>query len=479
MPRLLSNRSGSALVMFTVMLLLVVIPMVGLAIDGAVLYVIRARLNAATDAAALAGARSLSVGLDIASQTASATATAQTYFTANFPTGVLRTYNVVFNTTIAQTALKTRTVTVQVNVTAPLYFMRVLGHATSVVAAQSQASRRDVNMILTLDRSSSMQSAGVCGTMISAAQNFVSRFTNGRDTIGLVTFTGAARVDYAPTVDFLTNTPSLPTVIGQLQCLGNTGSAEALWLAYQQILALNQPGALNLIVFFTDGLANGVTAAYPKKTSADTRWNSGSTAQVSTPATSCTGSPTALLTGYIAQWANWVTPGPTDGIFSQTTTSITDAGETVISAPGCSFASDSGNMRQDVASIPAADLYGNQTVGYTTVPSDYYTSGPYINQLRVDTPSAIQHASTNAADSAASRIRADTTYAPVIYCIGLGGTVATGQVDPVFLNRVANTLQSTSYNSSEAIGYYVYAPTAAELSSAFETVVSQVLRLSQ
>jgi hypothetical protein len=262
-----------------------------------------------------------------------------------------------------------------------------------------------------------------------------------------------------------------------LQCLGNTGSAEALWLAYQQIIALNQPGSLNLIVFFTDGLANGVTAAYPIKTQADTRWNTANTAQVSVPASSCTG--TTPLTGYIAQWANWVTPGPTDGIFNQTTTSITDAGETLVSAPGCSFVSSSGNVRQDIAYMPTTDINGNQTVGYTTVASDYYTSGPYINQLRVDTPSAIQHASTNAADSAATRIRADTTYTPVIYSIGLGGTVTTGQVDPVFLNRVANTLQSTSYNSSEPVGYYVYAPTAAELSSAFETVVSQILRLAQ
>jgi hypothetical protein len=477
MPSSTPGRKGSALVMFTVMLVLVVVPMVGLAIDGAVLYLIRARLNAATDAAALAGARSLSVGLDIASQTASAQATAQSYFTANFPVGVLRTYNVVFNAGIAQSALKTRTVSINVTVTAPLYFMRILGHSTSTVTAYSQASRRDVNMILVLDRSSSMASAGVCGTMISSAQNFVSRFTNGRDTIGMVTFTGAARVDYAPTVNFLSNTPSLLTVIGQLQCLGNTGSAEALWLAYQQIIALNQPGSLNLIVFFTDGLANGVTAAYPKKTATDTRWNTSNTAQVSTPPSSCTGA--GPYTGYIAQWANWVTPGPTDGIFNQTTTSITDAGETIISAPGCSFVSSSGNVRQDIAYMPSTDIYGNQTVGYTTVASDYYTSGPYINQLRVDTPSAIQHASANAADNAASRIRADTTYTPVIYSIGLGGTVSTGQVDPIFLNRVANTLQSTSYNSSEPIGYYVYAPTAAELSSAFETVVSQILRLSQ
>ena len=106
MPYLRSIRKGSALILFTTMLVLVVVPIVGLAIDGAVLYLIRARLNAATDAAALAGARSLSTGLDIASQTASATATAQAYFNANFPVGALRTYNPVFNPSIAQTALR-------------------------------------------------------------------------------------------------------------------------------------------------------------------------------------------------------------------------------------------------------------------------------------------------------------------------------------------------------------------------------------
>jgi Flp pilus assembly protein TadG len=472
-----SGRSGSALIMFTVMIVLVVGPIVGLAIDGAILYLIQAKLSAAVDAAALAGARSLSAGLTLASQTASAEATAQTYFTANFPTGIWRTYNPVFTSSVTQTSLKIRTVAVQVTVTAPLYFMNILGHSQSSISASSQASRRDVNMMLVLDRSSSMASAGVCGTMVASAQNFVNRFTNGRDTIGLITFTGSSSLDYAPTVNFLSNTPSLPTVIGTLVCGGNTGSAEALWLAYQQLISINEPGALNLIVFFTDGLANGVTAAYPKKLQTDVRWNSASTAQVSTPPSSCTGA--GPFTGFIAQWANWVSPGPTNGIFNQTSTSITDPNENLISAPGCAFISNSQNVRQDIAYVPTTDIYGNQTIGYTTVASDYYTSGPYTGQLRVDTPSSIQHVSANAADNAAARIRADTSFTPVIYCIGLGGTVTTGQVDPVFLNRVANTPQSSSYNSSQASGIYVYAPTAAELASAFETVVSQILRLSQ
>jgi Flp pilus assembly protein TadG len=64
-----------AVVLMTVMLGTVLLPMVGLAIDGSILFMIKAKLQAAVDAAALAGGRSLSVGLDLASQTSSCTAT--------------------------------------------------------------------------------------------------------------------------------------------------------------------------------------------------------------------------------------------------------------------------------------------------------------------------------------------------------------------------------------------------------------------
>ncbi len=464
--------------MFSVMLILVVLPMVGFAIDGAILYLIRAKLSAASDASALAGARSLSVGLTIADQTASAQATSQAYFNANFPPGIFGTSSVAFNFAVAQTATKTRTVSIQATVSAPLYFIRFLGHSSSSVSASSQSSRRDVNMMLVLDRSYSMQYAGVCGTMIASAQNFVNRFTNGRDRVGLVTFMGSSNVDYPPKLTFLSDSPSLPSVIGTLQCGGNTGSADALWNAYQQIIAINEPGALNVIVFFTDGVPNGITAAYPIKLLADTRYDSYNTGTlVATPASSCTN--TGTLTGYLEEFILNPT-GYSLGIYSSQSRSISDTSQpTAAGASGCAFASDNVRMRQDIAYIPTSDIYGNQTVGYMTNSSDFYASGPYLNQLRVDTPPAITHSSTNAADNAAFRIRSDTSYAPLIYCIGLGGTDTFGPVDPVFLNRVANTPQSTSYDFTKPSGIYVYAPTSAQLSSAFETVVSEILRLSK
>jgi len=74
-------------IMLSMMVAVVMLPLVGLAIDGSILYLVQAKLSAAVDAASLASARSLSVGLTLASQTTSATATAQSFFNANFPSG--------------------------------------------------------------------------------------------------------------------------------------------------------------------------------------------------------------------------------------------------------------------------------------------------------------------------------------------------------------------------------------------------------
>src|SRR5258708_4778666 len=80
-----AKKRGAAIVMFSLLTFTVVVPMAGLAVDGGVLYLIKAQLQSAVDAAALAGGRSLNVGNDITSQTASAVATMNAFFNANFP----------------------------------------------------------------------------------------------------------------------------------------------------------------------------------------------------------------------------------------------------------------------------------------------------------------------------------------------------------------------------------------------------------
>jgi Flp pilus assembly protein TadG len=467
----------------------VMLPLVGLAIDGSILYLMQAKLSAAVDAATLAAARSLSVGLDLSSQTASATATAQSFFSANFPTGYWNTSNLSLSTTVAETAYKTRTVTMQASVTVPLTFMRLLGQTGSTVAAQGQTSRRDVVMVLVIDRSGSMQAAGVCGTMIGAAQNFVGYFSNGRDEIGLVTFIDGPNLSYAPTLDFDSNVPALSTVIGQINCFGDTGTAAALNQAYVQLQAVNEPGALNLIVFFTDGQPNGISANFPVKSKPDTRYNvwPNSSTLVAMPASGCNSA--GPLQGEIAWWPTTgysgaaTATGDTEGLFALTSSSDSTTSEQVAGGlTGCAMAGAQADMRKDIAYIPATDLYGNSTSGYLSYAgSDRYTSANgnfYVGQIRVDTPSAVVTASVNAADNQATAIRNDSNLVPVIYAIGLGGTT-TQPIDATFMERVSNDPRSPIYNSTQPPGEYFYSPTATDLGGVFQQVASEILRISQ
>ena len=154
--------------------------------------------------------------------------------------------------------------------------MRFLGFDHTTVKASGTASRRDVNLVLVLDRSSSMSNANSCAIMKADAVQFVNMFSEGRDTIGLITFGSSIYTGFQPSKNFKTvlapNTDTLPNLINQIQCGGNTSSAMALNAAYNMIKAINQSGALNVVLFFTDGYPNGVTGFYPIKTQSDTRY---------------------------------------------------------------------------------------------------------------------------------------------------------------------------------------------------------------
>ncbi len=232
-----------------------------------------------------------------------------------------------------------------------------------------------------------------------------------------------------------------------------------------------------MIVFFTDGRPNGITATFPVKTRADTRYTyNNPNSQSSSPASICPNG--TILDGVIAQQAQDAPTGYTLGVFKSLASGISDISMPSISAPGCTFTGHAGQtaMTSDVAYIPAQDDYGNATTGYKT--STYFTSGPYTGQIRPDTPPSITAASTNAADNAASRIRADTTFNIVIFSLGLGGTVAE-PLDYDFLRRVANDPQSSSYDSTRPAGHFYYAADITQLSAAYQAIASQILRLSE
>lgn len=274
------NQKGMTLIMGTISLLLI-IPMIGLAVDVGFLYAIKSRMQAAVDGAALSAARALSIGQTLAAQTTSAQDNAVSWFNANFPSNYFGVTNITMssaNVTVAQDANNAQLWDVSVNASASVnaMFMRWLGFTSTTVAATGTASRRTVVAMLVLDRSGSMCQSGStnyapclgtdatypCGQMVTAAKLFTGSFAEGNDYIGLVSFADGSYVHSAPSQSFQTNLGYQNTSgtgageIDKINCGGGTGTAEAMSLAYQLLYQTNLPGALNVIVLETDGLPN-------------------------------------------------------------------------------------------------------------------------------------------------------------------------------------------------------------------------------
>jgi Flp pilus assembly protein TadG len=515
------SERGASLLAFTFATVLVVIPMIGLAVDGSIVFWAKAKLSAAVDAGALAAGRTPS---------ANASTVASQYVYANFPAGWLGSaYASAPSAVVSYPATGMRQVTVSASVSVPLHFLVLFGVTNSTVPATATSSRRNTNVILVLDRSSSMNITGpdgalVCNTMKASAATFVNYFADGQDQLGLITFHTWANVDFGMTTSFQSSSPNLTSVLSDLVCGANTSSAMALNLAYQQIKNLGSAayasnGVLNVIVFFTDGNPNGITAVYPPKSQTDSRYyanpeygsartNLTGTIDSNMPATTsqCQSSLPSAAPGAVIQGSSGAATGLTQGPYQVSTpapTSVCASGQsraicnttlTMLSVAGCYFSSGPGYSsmwpitgyyatRQDIAYIPSSDYYGNGTnnSSYMTQSGDL-PPGVYASRggMRVDTPQAVMDASFNAADAQALTIISDTTYQPVIYAIGLGGAsdVASESVFQSFLERVANDPRSSRYNAALPVGLFVYSPDDTQLAAAFHQIASQILRLS-
>lgn len=454
MRTVVSGRRGVALAT-TALALIVLIPIVGLGIDGATLYVLRMRISQAADAGCVAGARSLNVGQDLASQAASATAVATKYFYANFPVGFWGSSNPSLSVTVAQNdANRTRTVSISAGVDAPLYFMNVLNKQSARVQVNmATASRRDINVMLVLDRSGSMVNAGAIDALKSAASWFVGQFASGRDKVGLEVFGGGSYVAYSPSVNFRTSSPSVSTLVGRIVGGGATNTSQALWLAYQELRNLNEPGALNAILLFTDGQPTAFTGDFTIRSDSTCYDKS-------------------VKRGFITYYSDsHQNPTSVAGLFKYLDTSITDTNtetQAAANSSGCHYAADPTQVNSDVASLPAQDIYGNGTnTGYQAV-----------NLQGVRQTGNIDAASINAADSAASRLRANVAFGPVIYTIGLGGT-SSHPPQTAFMQRISNDPASLDFNSLQAPGLYVYCSDNSQLQPAFARIASELLRLAQ
>jgi Flp pilus assembly protein TadG len=495
MLKLLMNlkdrRRGSAMMLFTLLLPCILLPIVGLAIDGVRIYTVKAKLVSAVDGGAIAAARSLNVGMSFDSQKATAAKTAGEFVAANFPAHFWNARNLTLDPPVdvredTETAYKRRTVAITAGVEVPLLFMPILGVRTATVRAYSMAARRDVRLVLVLDKSASMNGAPMTA-LKTAAADFVSKFAEGRDQLGLVVFGDSAIVAFpafdpangtGPTSNFKSANPSIGTLVGSLQAGNmNTGMADGLWLAYQELLKHPLEGALNLIVLFTDGMPNGISATFNKSPNSVMK-SSPCTYYSTTDSTKyITGS---LSNGYgILQLMNAATTAhPT----ATSWLSFTGMEPIVANPPSknCTFytKNDATKITSDLAKLPSQDMYGNATNGTGYRYSRAYIDGGGVG-LNLNTVNTYQMGliGWNAVDAAAKRIRDDATLNPIIYTIGLEGS---NGADAALMKRMSNVNDSTNmaYDSGRPAGKYFPAPSLSYIQLAFAQVAAEILRLT-
>jgi Flp pilus assembly protein TadG len=535
MPDRRSRRAESGVTLITgVLSLIFIIPMVGLAIDAGVLYSVRARLQAAVDGASLAAARALNAGQTTEEQTASAQQNAVNWFYANFPAGSWGTTG----TQMSQADVhvfedpnnpRVRNVTVTASTMVPTYFMRWFSLNSTLVSAGGNASRRDVVVMMVLDRSGSMQNAGACGTMINAAKLFTGQFAAGRDKIGLISFSDNVYLHSSPTTNFQSAlgysnaSGSGSGALDTITCRGGTSSAQAISLAYNEIYKMALPGALNVIMFETDGLPNTLTMNF---------WDSATgTAGIRSTSNCRDANNKTKSAGGFASAAvlpNW-TPGQALGsgsyfpdipagivgavasddpggnnklflMFNYWATSPyyyfgSSTYLTSTTAPGCAFTNSSYHYVSpppaDIAWFPNADVWGNQlNPPYTYLPVT--TSSGHI---AANSYTTFHNAALNATDNAAYQARTNADIPVHFFVIGLGGT-SSNPPDYVLLQRVANDPNGDSYNvpplypscaqaancttyPNQPQGTFIFSASAASLSQAFLKISSEVLRLSK
>jgi len=491
------QRERGLAVMLTAIMLLFTLPAVGLAIDAGLLYVIRGRLTAACDAASLATARNLNLVVTLAQQESAAMARGAVFFSANFPNGYLGTSGATPTITLAQTNLSTLTVSTTATTNAPLYFMRILGGSATIAGAFGKASRRGVNLMLVLDRSGSMDGTP-CSDMISSSKNFAAMFANQRDRLGLVTFGSSIYLAYPPSKEFQTPGSLISTAINGIDCSGGTNTSDSYMMAYNQLVSINEPLALNMIVFFTDGYPTAFTANFPVKTVADTRYGTtgyscGTGSECSIPKSLCTDdngrtsttSGWGVFAGKVGAIAA-ATPasnstGNTLGLMARYATNSNggDPMQTSSTLPGCAMITQSNtwiHARRDLAYIPNTDVNGLSTSGYQSVSTFSSGHAAYPSRKRLDRPINIQNTAMNLADNAAATARTNSTLNIITYTLGLGGN---GGVDATLLKRMANDPTSDIYDDTKVDGLYVYAASSADLNAAFARIASEILRLAQ
>lgn len=246
---------------------------VGLAIDSGRAYLLRAQLNSALDAAAIAGGRAITVGDTPEQRRQNAEEAIDKFFAVNFPSAAFGT--VVPTAEINSTQEGKITIGVSAQAELPLSFMRVFPALTSggasgtPVVAAAEVVRRDVDMSFVVDTSGSMSDD--ISVLRTRAAAFLDNFHPTRDRVALIRFSTGSVVDKAiSTRERGFDRASMQRKIANYDALGRTNAAGGMWHARNELNRVDpaRRSGLRVIVFFSDGAPNSFASYFPTKSGA-------------------------------------------------------------------------------------------------------------------------------------------------------------------------------------------------------------------
>lgn len=250
------RRQAGQILIMTGLSMAALVAAIGLALDSGIGYLVKAKLNAAVDAAGIAAARAVTLGNDPATQTANAVAAADKFFAANYPDGYLGTSPKFGTPSVAFDRGKI-TITTSAQAVMPVRFMGIAGVNAINVGARAETVRKDLDLAFVMDTSGSM--SGVAAKVRAAARSFVDHFNPVTDRVALIHFSAGAEVDDPiRLVDRGFDRATMKRHIQKFDFSGFTNHAEGMWHGRDQLNRISQVNrsSLRVIVFFSDGSPN-------------------------------------------------------------------------------------------------------------------------------------------------------------------------------------------------------------------------------
>lgn len=410
------KETGQTLVFFAIMMLMLLL-VVGMTVDAATIYLSKASMDKAVDAAALTAVRNLFQG-----QT-QATTVAQAAFTANYRCGGQSTNTPVLNISYSIDAANNTVVNILGTSVINTYFMRIIPQfQTFQISSLATATRAKLVMSLVIDRSGSMVGNNGSQKLPGAVSTFISFFDDNMDKVSLVSFSNTTNLNVSVRQPFKT---PVRNAANALSFSGYTYSEGGLKLAKQQndsVVIPSGENVIKLVVFFSDGQPNAWQYTWTNSLNGVQINN-----MVADP-------------DYIG-YNKYIILNPSNGNQIKPSQQpdplagpVTSKGKPY-DMPITTFRSVNGSTKS---------ING----------SNFYVESELLPLARANT------------------IRAA---GQLIFCIGLGNNI-----DEAFLHKIANDTSSSTFNPNQPVGETIIAATANDLQVAFQQIAAKILlRLTQ